>query len=299
MVNAAAASAISAVVCTRNVVRELEACCAALRANGVREIVVVDGLSSDGTLELAQRLADRVLSDAGGGLAHARNLGLQAATGEFVAFVGPDNIMPPGSMDRMLAELDRAGWVGVSAVTRCPAGGRYLTRSMDFYKRLRFYPGERPVIGTPTIYRRAIHATEPYDTRCEVCDDSDLCARLGARGFRVGIADVEIIEQSEADLPSVIRRWRWYGLSDAQYYAKYAPGWGVPRKIRSFLHPLRSEFYLPAREALRRGRPGVLPFLALITVLRYSGWIRTARKAARARRAAPREVPESTSSETK
>ena len=64
---------VSAVVCTLNSISGIEPCLVSLRSSGVEEIIVVDAGSTDGTREVAGRLADRLLDDPGKGLGQERH----------------------------------------------------------------------------------------------------------------------------------------------------------------------------------------------------------------------------------
>jgi glycosyltransferase involved in cell wall biosynthesis len=71
------------------------------------EIVVVDDASSDQTATVCATEADvRYLRLArNSGTAHARNVGIQQSTAEFVAFVDDDDMRLPGSIDRQIERL--------------------------------------------------------------------------------------------------------------------------------------------------------------------------------------------------
>lgn len=75
------------------------------------EVIVVDDGSSDGTLAVAHRLADAdsrvvVISGPNGGVSAARNLGLEAARGEWLAFVDADDRVLPGGFAALLRAAD-------------------------------------------------------------------------------------------------------------------------------------------------------------------------------------------------
>jgi glycosyltransferase involved in cell wall biosynthesis len=277
-VSAPGLSDVSAVVCTLNCARTIRECLLALRRNGVGEIILVDADSTDGTRRLAEGLADFVLSDPRQGLATARNIGIRGATRDYLLNVGADNVMPSGSIAGMLRCLLAGGYIGVSAVTVLKEPRSYIARSMNTYKKARYYPGERSVIGTPTLFRRQTLLAHPYDPRMTWSDDGDLCTRIAREGGRFAIADVVVKEIGSESIGSVAYRWKGYGKSDYETYTKYAPSWSVLRRIKSLLHPLRNEFLLP----LARTRPvravALLPFLTVITFIRYCSWLRYARR---------------------
>ncbi len=76
------------------------------------EVIVVDNASSDDTARVAERLGARVLRCARPGVAYARQLGLEAATGEWVATTDADSVPESG----WLLALDRAARSGSGAV---------------------------------------------------------------------------------------------------------------------------------------------------------------------------------------
>jgi glycosyltransferase involved in cell wall biosynthesis len=75
------------------------------------EIIVVDDGSTDDTLARLARYGSRirVISQKNAGPAAARNRGIAAATGEFVAFLDSDDLWLPEKLERQVRMLERAG----------------------------------------------------------------------------------------------------------------------------------------------------------------------------------------------
>jgi glycosyltransferase involved in cell wall biosynthesis len=71
---------ISAVVPARNAEHWIESCLSAIRANAPAEIILVDGGSTDRTVELARPWIDKVIDDGGAGVAEARMMGVASST---------------------------------------------------------------------------------------------------------------------------------------------------------------------------------------------------------------------------
>ena len=170
------ASDVSAVVCSWNAESSIEACVKSLRECNVKEIILVDANSSDRTRELAQHWVDQIVTDPMTGLGNARNMGIAHTSGKYVLNCGVDNVMPSGSVEAMLRFKEEGGFAGVSALTILNGSG-YLSWALDQYKRARFFPGERPVIGTPTLFNAETIKEYPYDGERTWSDDAELCER--------------------------------------------------------------------------------------------------------------------------
>ncbi len=71
------------------------------------EIIVVNDGSTDKTLEVlaAYRGRIRLLSIPNGGVSNARNLGMQASTGELIAFLDADDVWHPNKLQLQVAAL--------------------------------------------------------------------------------------------------------------------------------------------------------------------------------------------------
>lgn len=107
---------ISVVVPFYNNAGLLGQCLASIAAQTVTDlqVVMVDDGSTDGSAAVAQAqaAADQrftLISVANGGPGWARNHGLTAATGEYLAFADADDVVPPQAYATLLAVLERSG----------------------------------------------------------------------------------------------------------------------------------------------------------------------------------------------
>jgi glycosyltransferase involved in cell wall biosynthesis len=92
-----------------------------------REILVVDDGSRDATPEVLVAYGDaiRVLNQANAGLSSARNLGIQQARGEFVAFLDADDHWLPEKLNRQVRRLrddPQLGFCSTRTRVESPAG---------------------------------------------------------------------------------------------------------------------------------------------------------------------------------
>ncbi|TDD66489.1 CDP-glycerol:glycerophosphate glycerophosphotransferase [Actinomadura darangshiensis] len=107
---------VGVVVPIHNVEPYLAECLASIARQSLRDldVVLVDDGSTDGSGELARRFADgdsrfRLIRRPNGGLGRARNVGAEAARGEYLAFVDSDDVLPEHALELLVGTLERTG----------------------------------------------------------------------------------------------------------------------------------------------------------------------------------------------
>lgn len=107
---------VSVVVPMFNVATYLDDCLESLaqQSFGDLEVVMVDDGSTDDSAERAQRWAERdprfrLVQKPNGGLGSARNAGVRDATGDYLAFVDSDDVVPRDGIETLVAALDKSG----------------------------------------------------------------------------------------------------------------------------------------------------------------------------------------------
>ncbi len=244
---------LSIIIVSYNARADLERCLESLHAHTPatpHEIVVVDNQSSDGSAEAARRWPGVKVIEAGGnlGFARANNIGIRATTGTAVLLLNSDTIVPPGAIDRLIAELNRhpdAAVLGPRLVDGHGRGelsfGRMLgpfneirqkliARSSGLVERMTRRP-QTPdwVSGACLLVRRLdAEAVGLLDERYFMyTEDVDFCAAMRARGRTILFApEIEVVHlrgRSAATAPEATRQA--YRRSQLAFYEKHHPAW--------------------------------------------------------------------------
>lgn len=186
-----ASTDISVIIPTLNEVKYLPKCLSSLinqSRKDIGEIIVVDGGSTDGTVEVARKYSDRVLVEPGQAVGASRNLGATKANGEILAFIDADTV---ASVD-WLEEIARSFHedptsIGVTGPT-LPYGGTKLDQlayhvATGWGQRLSLKIGLPHVAGFNCAYRReAFWEAGGFDESKELSEDVVLSLRIRHQG---------------------------------------------------------------------------------------------------------------------
>ena len=272
---------VSIVVCTRNNRENIERVVQSIINEQPYEVIVVDGDSSDGTREVLKKMPVKLITDPGKGLAYARKIALEHVSGDYTLFVGDDNIIQAGSVKRVLDYIQSHDWCGGAYQTRIDNPKEcYWANCSNWRWKVRFKEGERKVIGTPYMFETKLLKRASYDENCGDADDADMEKRIRQMTLKpFGYTNQICIEIGRNNFAATKERFRRYGKSDEEYWNKYKDSWTLGRKIKSILHPFRDEFCVGIHGvAPFYMKLYVLPYLLIITFLRYQGWLMNKRK---------------------
>ena len=188
---------LTVVVPVRNAELLLEGCLESIVAAEPREIIVVDGMSTDRTLEIAGRYPVRVLSDEGRGLPVARMRGAEAATTRYVALVDADVVLPPGSLQALLREFTEDHYVALQAGLESVGGPGYWGEALATHHR---WGRSRWWFGlVATIFERDRLLDTGFDERFRSGEDIELRWRLTQDGSKIGVSRETLVTHRFAD----------------------------------------------------------------------------------------------------
>jgi glycosyltransferase involved in cell wall biosynthesis len=192
------------------------------------ELLVVDDGSSDETGSIVETYAGRddrvrLLRQPNGGVAAARNRGIAAATGEFVAFLDADDEWLPGKLERQLREFEGGGRIAAVGclMEYVSSRGKVLGVSGESTDgrqqamiRAEFMPFAPSGLVAPTKLIRELGGFDDplRESVPGLVSDLDLVSRLALRGPVITV-------------PEVLGRYRVHaGAISARHYFKQRSG---------------------------------------------------------------------------
>ncbi|NJL30219.1 MAG: glycosyltransferase [Phycisphaerales bacterium] len=224
---------ISVVVCTYNGKRLIRDCCEGLRELTYPdfEVLVIDDGSTDGVGEIPKEYGFMVIRTPNQGLSRARNVGMENATGEIIAYldddarpdphwlhylahtymtsnhvaVGGPNIPPPG--DGPIADC----------VANSPGGPIHVLITDEIAEHI---PG-----CNFSVRRDALLAVQGFDGTFRIAgDDVDCCWRLQDTGGTIGFSPAAMVwHHRRNSMKAYLKQQTNYGRAEAMLEKKW-PG---------------------------------------------------------------------------
>jgi len=245
------------------------------------EVLVVDDGSSDDTETVVAGYDDeRVHSlahETNRGVSAARNTGVEAASGEYVAFLDSDDEWLPRKLERQLAVLDERdeSWVGaycdVATAGLSPAGRLATLLSEKLFRSRSPTEGGRELAdallsmqvfmgpgSTLLVERAVLDETGGFDEGLSIYEDWDLVLRVLARGKLAYVDEPLALTHFTGDAPAeayVVNDERYLERNAALVADLEARGIPVERVHRMGLvgHFLAEGRFSEAREYVDRG----------------------------------------------
>jgi GT2 family glycosyltransferase len=233
---------ISVVVAAYNAAGTLEECLMSLQNLQYPdyEVIVVNDGSRDATEAIARRLPFRHISTPNQGISSARNVGMQAATGEIVAYLDSDAKADPDWLRYLAVTFMKFDLAGVGGPNIIPPQDNWVAQCI--YRS----PG-RPtqvmlddqyaehIPGCNMSFRKsALEEIGGFDPIFTIAaDDVDICWRLMDAGYQIGFSPSAIVwHHARSSVKGYWRQQVGYGVSESILERK------TPNKFNSWGHTL-------------------------------------------------------------
>jgi O-antigen biosynthesis protein len=222
---------VSVVVCTYNGARTLGECLDGLAQLEYPdyEVIVVDDGSTDGTAALTREYDVRLIRTENRGLSAARNTGLEAATGEIIAYLDDDAYPDAHWLTYLAASFLRTRHAAVggpniplpddgpiaACVANAPGGPMHVLVSDQAAEHL---PG-----CNMAVRKACLQAIGGFDPQFRAAgDDVDVCWRLQQRGWTLGFNPAAMVwHHRRNSIRAYWKQQQGYGKADALLERKW------------------------------------------------------------------------------
>lgn len=246
-----------------------------LQNSTFKELIIVDGGSSDDTKKIAKQYTSYVYTSKRGMLNQSR-FGLEKATGDYVFLAECDHIYPENFLDELLLELQNSRFDGIQGTLEYHRKDNFYARGhglfLEVHNRRK---GVRSIIACPQLWRKRPisllfeNLTSgqgfSFDTQ-----RAEICAKLG---ITVGVGNTVALEGGYIDYKKFKARHRNYGFGDYEFYQNNKKNWNIARKIKSITHVAKTYWIKYPFLSLKTKNPFLaIPYLYLVGLYRYYYW---------------------------
>ena len=251
------------------------------------EHIVVDGGSTDGTLDVLARYPDvTVVSEPDDGLYDALNKGLRMARGSIIGHLNTDDIYMPGAFAAVLGAFDRRPDIDMVC-----GGAEIAVRDGSSWRAERVFDGpshcdltwdlvmKGPILTNARFYRRAVFdRVGLFDSRYRLISDRDFllrCALAGVRGVPVPAIVYQYREHEESLTFDPAKRNALRGFEEkiaiaSDHLRRLSLDPGLRKRYRDWRRYERANAVLAA---LRGRRYGHAVRLGVDGCAEHAGWL--------------------------
>lgn len=160
------------------------------QTTAVKSIIIINDGSSDDTLKVAESIKNeflslqnapeiKIISIENSGVSHARNIGIQMAETEFIAFLDSDDSWHPEKIEKQMSIFEtNKDTVLVSTSSTVKNKFSHKTKVVSYYKLLI----RNHVITSSALVRSSIVKSFLFDETLKRAEDYNLWLKLGKQG---------------------------------------------------------------------------------------------------------------------
>lgn len=191
------------------------------------EMIIVDDGSTDQTKDIIREVQKRdsrvrLIERDHGGVCKARNAALEAAKGEWVAFLDSDNTWTPDFLQTMLGELKRSGKdAGYSAIRMERNQGTLYRTTAPNPELLK--TGNYIDLNALVVKKSIVDQTGPFDERLRRMVDYDLICRINkvTEFIYVPIVGVGYVDHDDAVRITTTELTSWDGVVKSNNFIEW------------------------------------------------------------------------------
>ena len=257
-------------ICTFNEQTNIATCLNSVFKNRPAEVIVIDGGSTDKTVEIAKSFSNvRVITSRTKGLAGQRKIGLENSKYQFIAIIDADDVIEDNFLGKLLSDLNKHRFDAIQGREIAYVPENYWEKAMGYTNtQITFSdkPVETNMVGRPSLYRKTALDKCGFDLFFNGvgCEDLDLSIRMEKHGFIQGLGTGLTRRKQSGSFSEIFKKFKKYGKGDAHIIVKY------PEKFTSIIfHQLIRYPILKPFHAIFNGGIMYIPFFIFGGLTRF------------------------------
>ncbi len=221
---------VSILVATLNSELTIEGCLKAIcelnYPKDLLEIIVVDGCSMDGTLEIAEKYPVKVISAPLNAPA-AYNYALKIVSSDVIGFIDADAKVEKEWLNKLVAYLDKPQVAGISGGIETWNKENVWARSIGYDLENRYARLKKSVVRIATMNllmkKKVIEEVGGFDEHLPSQYDTDLGFRVTSRGYKLLFEpDAKCYHFNRSTVRAYFRQQLQYGKNTVKLYFKHS-----------------------------------------------------------------------------
>ena len=189
--------------------------------NDPEDVLVVDGGSTDETVDIARRKGVRVIEAGPVGLAAQRRIGYRTSPSSYTAFVDADDRLEPDWLPTMLSELQAGNYSALQSLLRVPSSASWWSAAWNRYFMSAITSrADTIMVGRPALFETKALLVLPEPSE-NVVEDTEMSRQFVLSGLRMGIGTAVSFRICPTTNAENFRKWRGYGRGYRQFVRQF------------------------------------------------------------------------------
>lgn len=267
---------VSIILNTLNDEFDLKRMLESLQNSEYNELIIVDGGSTDSTIEIAKQYTNNVyLSEKG--ILRQQSKALKLVNYKNLVIVEADNIYPKNFIQDIIIEYKENDYFGLHATIKCIRGKTFFEKGLSiFYSIHHLEKGEKGMLGGVAIWdtKKYIEIFNETKKVQGYSSDTTRSEILKLKNLKVGLGYTFAYQYEELKYKTFLKKYFNYGKGDYDFYNSHKKDWTLKRKLKSIFHIFNRYIIDYPIKSLKVDKPYIaIPYLWLSAIVRYSGWV--------------------------
>jgi len=203
---------VSVIIPTHNSERTLSKCLRSIENQTYRnvEVIVVDKLSRDATIDIAKEFGVKVFSIKARERSEQMNFGVKKASGEYIYIVGSDFVLEPTVIEEAVETCYREDYDAICVHNTSDPTVGFWSKVRKFERDM--YKNDEFNVSARFLRKDVFEEIGGFDENLVAAEDYDFQNRLLEREFRVGKISAQEIHIGEPKtLKEIVNKHYYYG----------------------------------------------------------------------------------------